>query len=431
MTRYALYFTPSADSCWHAAGARWLGRDAFTGAACEQVDVPGVPPQALARLTADARRYGFHATLKAPFRLAAGFTEAHLLKMARAFCAVQKTLVLRQLHVAPHRGFLALQAGDEQDEEIRALAMRCVAYFDLLRAAPSDAELARRRPGLTPVQEALLQRWGYPHTGELFHFHMTLTGALDDIAPAAVTSLRETAARHFADAARREPLTIGALTILRETHPGAPFLVWKRFAFADCPAAGMLPEPGRLFFCVGPSAMSRHALLQWTRQHLPRSERIVFARQAVTRPRHGEEEHEALDAGTFWKQVAAGEFSLVWQVHGVCHGIRRSMEADLKAGCDVVVNGDPACLPQLRSVFPDAVVVWIEAWQAAMRERGQARRRETGPAMLMRLNRSFAPMPPADPAVVQIDSSGPLEAAGNRMLGLLNGRDLKPGLRRG
>ena len=44
------------------------------------------------------------------------------------------------------------------------------------------AELARRRAGgLTPRQDELLQRWGYPFVLEEFRFHMSLTGPLSGV----------------------------------------------------------------------------------------------------------------------------------------------------------------------------------------------------------------------------------------------------------
>jgi hypothetical protein len=67
--RYAIYWAPDPADPLHAAGATWLGRDPETGAACPQPDFSG-----LAALTADPRRYGFHATLKPPLRLRAGRT---------------------------------------------------------------------------------------------------------------------------------------------------------------------------------------------------------------------------------------------------------------------------------------------------------------------------------------------------------------------
>ena len=61
------------------------------------------------------------------------------------------------------------------------LAATLVAGMDDFRALPDDAELARRRAaGLSPAQEVLLQKWGYPYVMDEFRFHLTLSGRLDD-----------------------------------------------------------------------------------------------------------------------------------------------------------------------------------------------------------------------------------------------------------
>jgi ribose 1,5-bisphosphokinase len=421
MTRYALYFTPRTDSPWRSAGAQWLGRDAITNEYCAQPDLPGVARQLFYDLTSDARRYGFHATLKAPFRLADGFSETHLLKMAEAFCARQRPVALVTPYVDLYGDFLALQIKDGR--EINTLAAQCVAYFDLLRASPTAAELAkRRRGGLSERQEELLQRWGYPHTEELFRFHMTLSGSLRGLDTAVVDALRVAAERHFSEEALKKTLTIAGLTILREASAGAPLVEWKRFDFSAQNADPVLPPAGRLFFCVGPSGVGKDALLQWTQQHLEDRDQIVFARRTITRPAYFNESHEAVDFATFWQLAARGQFAMVWQNNDLCYGIRRGIEADLKAGCDVVVNGSPAYLPQLRKTFPDAVVVWIGAEEYLRRTRLDARQSEAGPVSLKRAYRSANFLPPDEPYVVPLDNSGPLEAAGNRLLGLLNGR---------
>lgn len=421
MTRYALYFTPSPGSLWAAAGNQWLGREASTGQECAQPAIAGISSTQWMQLTSDARRYGFHATLKAPFRLADGFTEKSLIKMASAFCSLQRPIVLHQPSVGMHRNFLALQVDDQ--EEVSALATRCVSYFDLLRAAPTAAELARRRrDGLTPRQETLLQRWGYPYTEELFRFHMTLSGSLKDLDAGVADIILQATQKHFAAAAQNEPLTVDGLTILREANPGAPFVEWKRFEFSAETVESTLPNPGRLFYCVGPSVVGKDALLRWTQQHLAGQHRIVFAQRVITRPAHFGELHEAVDFATFWQLAAGGQFSMVWQSNDLCYAIRRDIEADLKAGCDVVVNGSSAYLPQLSRTFPDAVVVWVEAQKNVTRARLEAQQREAGPVSLKRLYRSTGFLPPDEPQVVPLDNSDPLEKAGNRLLRLLGNR---------
>ena len=79
LPRYALYFAPAAGSAWDRFGASWLGRSAHTGVSLAQPEIRGLDAARFRALTGAPRRYGFHATLKPPFRLAAGCTPDDLL----------------------------------------------------------------------------------------------------------------------------------------------------------------------------------------------------------------------------------------------------------------------------------------------------------------------------------------------------------------
>ena len=68
--RYAIYFTPSQDEPLARIAANWLGRDPFSAATRPVEAVDDLSAAEVAFHTASARRYGFHSTLKAPFRLA-------------------------------------------------------------------------------------------------------------------------------------------------------------------------------------------------------------------------------------------------------------------------------------------------------------------------------------------------------------------------
>jgi len=405
MTRYALYFAPLAGSAWSEAGGAWLGRNADRVDEFAQAKITGIPPLLLAKLTSDARRYGFHATLKAPFHLAEGFNEQHLEAMAEAFSMAQKPVSLPLLQVRPIADFLALRP-DPLDDESAALAMRCVSYFDLLRAPPNDAELAKRRMrGLSARQETLLQRWGYPFTEEEFQFHLTLTDDLAKVDAEVVYPMRKAAEQHFAHPIADAPLVIDALTIFREQQPGAPFVAWRRFPFGDCLQHATLPASGRLFFFVGPSGAGKDTLLQWVQTQMPERGELVFAQRTITRPQQSGDLHEAVDHSAFWRLAAAGQFAMIWEVNGLCYGVRRSIEAELKAGRDVVINGSREYVPQLQQLFPQAQVIWLEAEEAVLRERITARGRESGPALLRRISRAT--------------QFGQLELAGQRILELL------------
>ena len=422
--RYGLYFAPEPGSPWAEAGNCWIGRDAERGMAVGQETVPGIPPVLLSQLTSGARRYGFHATLKAPFHLAQGFSEANLEAMAAAFCQAQRRIVVPAPGIRPLDHFLALRPGGAEDE-IGALAMRCVSFFDLLRAAPAENELAtRRRRSLSPRQEALLQRWGYPYTEEEYRFHLTLSDDLREIDEDAAYALRRAAEEHFAPVAAQAPFVVDRLCIFRETGPGAPFAVWRSFPFGDRLPQASLPAPGRLFFFVGPSGAGKDSLLRWVQQRLPHGG-MVFARRTVTKPvaagqgSDGGSAHESVDAAAFWNLAASGQFAMQWQVDGVCYGVRRGIEADLRAGFDVVVNGSREYVPQLEQLYPQAQVVWIEAEAHLLEERLTARGRESGAALLRRISRATQFSPPESKRVIRIDNSGELETAGQRVLELL------------
>lgn len=413
--RYALYFAPEPGSPWAEAGNSWIGRDAERGATIGQDRVPGIPSVLLSQLTSGARRYGFHATLKAPFHLAPGFSEANLEAMAAAFCQVQRRVTVPAMRIKPLDDFLALRP-DGAEEEIGALAMRCVSYFDLLRAAPADNELAaRRRRGLSQRQEALLQRWGYPYTEEEYRFHLTLSDDLREIDDDAEYAMRRAAEEHFNAVAA--PFVIDRLSIFREPAPGAPFVVWRSFPFGDRLPQAELPAPGRLFFFVGPSGAGKDALLRWVQQRLPQSN-TVFARRTVTKPAAADT-HEAVDTASFWNLAAAGQFAMQWQVDGISYGVRRSIEADLQAGSDVVINGSREYVPQLQQLYPQAQVVWIEAEAALLEERLTARGRESGAALLRRISRASQFPPLESRQVIRINNSGEIESAGQQLLDLL------------
>ena len=68
---------------------------------------------------------------------------------------------------------------DVQSNEVTELAASTVSYFDKFRAPLSDKDIEKRRQRrLTPQQDALMLRWGYPYVMQEFKFHMTLTGPL-------------------------------------------------------------------------------------------------------------------------------------------------------------------------------------------------------------------------------------------------------------
>lgn len=174
--RYAIYHAPPPDTPLGRFGADWLGWDLDAAAVPPARGFPALPlPRA--EITAQPRRYGFHATLKAPFRLAPG-TEPDALAETMAAVAAAHCALTVPLRLVVIGRFLAL-VPVARAPSLERLAQDCVVAPDRFRAAPGEAELARRRePGLSPQEEAHLRRWGYPHVLDTYRFHLTLTGSL-------------------------------------------------------------------------------------------------------------------------------------------------------------------------------------------------------------------------------------------------------------
>jgi putative phosphonate metabolism protein len=177
--RYAIYYVPAPDSRLNRFGAHLLGYDAFRG---EALPFPEGILQAVpdwGDLTDDPRRYGFHATLKAPMSLASGRTEDELVAACAAFAATPRPIPVIRPVVGVIEGFIAVVPAEPPPELIQ-LAADCVGEFDWFRAPLSEADRAKRNPSrLTATQREHLDRWGYPHVMDDFRFHMTLTGRLD------------------------------------------------------------------------------------------------------------------------------------------------------------------------------------------------------------------------------------------------------------
>lgn len=171
--RFAIYYLPPQGSALAEFGARWLGWDGHAGCAVTQPALPGLDD-----ITMTPAKYGFHGTLKPPFRLADGTDRAGLERATADLAATIAPAQADGLELVRLGRFLALVPSGDMAGIVR-VAAACVEGLDRFRATATQDELARRRKsGLTPAQDALLTRWGYPYVMEQFRFHLTLTGPL-------------------------------------------------------------------------------------------------------------------------------------------------------------------------------------------------------------------------------------------------------------
>jgi putative phosphonate metabolism protein len=217
--RVAIYYAPLPHDPLTPFSATWLGRDPATNAQIPQPDLADIFD-----ITAEPRRYGFHATLKPPMRLREG-TDGDFTAAIRATAAGLAPFDLPPLAVADLYGFLALRE-TVPCPPLQALADTCVERLDPFRMPPSGDELARRRKSsLTPEQDAMLLRWGYPYVFGTWFFHMTLTRRLS----AAEKSVFRPAAESWFAPVLAIPRRVQDICLFRQPAPGQAFELVERF----------------------------------------------------------------------------------------------------------------------------------------------------------------------------------------------------------
>jgi hypothetical protein len=230
--RYAVYAVPDTDHPLWRMSADWLGRDAARNRDLAQVALPGWAPERFFALTAEARRYGFHGTLKAPFRLADGIPEGALLDAVQRYSA-KRSIPPISLAVDDGLGFLALRpVGDSLP--LTRLADDCVRDFDRFRAPLTTSDIQRRlATGLSERQHALMLEWGYPYVLEEFRFHMTLADRCRD--PDEQKALLSAAATCFREVLEKPvPLRVA---LFAEPRPGGAFQMIESMVASGEPAA--------------------------------------------------------------------------------------------------------------------------------------------------------------------------------------------------
>ncbi len=217
--RYAIYYAPPTTSELWQRASRWLGRDPATGNVPND-GIAGIDGATLTAITPSATRYGFHATLKAPFPLADGKSREELEATLHTFSLRHGRVSLGPLELRLLDGFLALTPV-VQSEALTDFAGQVVAGFEPFRAPMSASERERRlKSNLTAYQIGLMDHYGYPYVMDQFLFHMTLT---DRMKPEQQEAVIAAASEWFAPVLGN-PVMLDRLTLFHEPEPGEPFL---------------------------------------------------------------------------------------------------------------------------------------------------------------------------------------------------------------
>lgn len=231
--RYAIYFAPPATSPLWQFGCGVIGYDASCGCETGFAQATGLDDGIWGGLVAEPRRYGFHATLKAPFEPAAGLDEDAILGRVAALAGDLAPVELSRLEVAELGRFIALVPAASLPElnALEALAGRVVADLEPLRRPLLEADRARRlKSALTSRQIMHLDRFGYPYVFEDYRFHMTLTGPVTD--DGLRGRVRAALAADYEARVPRGPVVVDALVVFRQDRREDRFRIKARLALS-------------------------------------------------------------------------------------------------------------------------------------------------------------------------------------------------------
>lgn len=226
--RYAIYWLPRPSAPLSVFASDWLGGDPETGEPRSPRALYGLDADVVERATASPRRYGCHATIKAPFRLREGTSEAELTAALGRFCSRRRRARSGRLRLQRLWRYLALTTADAP-AEVDWLADECVTHFDSFRASLSEADIARRPRDLLPEAQRNLEQFGYPDIFNRFLFHVTLAGPLEASELASV----EAALAPAVDPFTREPFVIEDLCLCGDPGQGGLFKVISRHALVS------------------------------------------------------------------------------------------------------------------------------------------------------------------------------------------------------
>lgn len=224
--RFAIYFTFAADHPLYRKATQWLGHCIYN-----QTTPTGAifsPAAEKFRNVQQAAQYGFHATLKPPFRLQAGTTQSELETCVQDFTSGLQAFTCSPLKVDSIGNFVALVA-DENCDDLNHLAAQCVQHFEPFRASLNESELQKRlRSPLTLHQQALLRQWGYPFVLDEFRFHMTLT---DRLPGNMINQARQQLVLEFAPFLSSR-LSVDRIGLCHQAKPEDPFYLLESYVFA-------------------------------------------------------------------------------------------------------------------------------------------------------------------------------------------------------
>lgn len=184
-------------------------------------------------------------------------------------------------------------------------------------------------------------------------------------------------------------------------------------------ASCVSPPRGKLILLIGPSGAGKDSLIDAARPQLAAA-RVEIASRVITRsPEAKGEAAVGVDAEQFERMKLQGAFAMHWQANGLQYGIPRQIDEWLAQGRSVLVNGSRGHLAQARIRYPDLLAIRVDVSLDILRQRLQARGRETQAEIDQRLARHVSLSDAADDGVRTVDNSTTLSTAVEALLGVL------------
>jgi len=221
--RYAIYFVGEPQSEFWTLGSQWLGRCSMNSKIESHLDTNNLDSKLRMKMTQHPRRYGWHATLKAPFRLKDGLSIEFLMDKLKNLASELTVFELPILEVKRLRNFLALTPVENHDRinQISVAAQTCVEYLHEFSEPLTESEISyRNQSNLSSREQALMKQWGYPYVKELYQFHFTLSDGFDALSEFEISELTQAAKKWFNFS---QPLQFDRLALFVEESKGQDF----------------------------------------------------------------------------------------------------------------------------------------------------------------------------------------------------------------
>ena len=179
--RVAIYFLPKKNSSLENFGKNLLGRDINKK---KKISLTRRQKYFISRgftffdelkdYCEQPAKYGFHATLKAPFRLKRNVKTKNFYDVISHIAAQHSRFKIKGLKIVYSKKFTFITSR-KPNKLLRNLENDLVKHLDTFRAELNKTEIKKRIPdSLTFKQNKYLKEWGYPFVFDQFKFHMTL-----------------------------------------------------------------------------------------------------------------------------------------------------------------------------------------------------------------------------------------------------------------